>query len=322
MPKYAGFPTPNRFLSGRYKQQQRRTGLKQLKSSSPGQRGGDARWLPGDRAVQRFLTSTSLLGIFREEATLIKLCKSIIINDLILAATLVFEMPIRVYAEGRMKIQKRIGAVLISRMLPIAGLLIGFAACASADTTWTLNATFTGPHSAPDETVTGTFTTSGGSSTVAPTFISWDVSFTGPNTFVDSSTTKATTVIGENLNPWIGYGGGLTGYNNETELSFAVDPGFSPYVDIYLNAALTNGGTVNVIGGYDCPGCGTLQSGTLVSGTLIATTTTEAAVPEPSAMALLGANFGILGIVGIAIFRRHSQVRHDSLAIPSFSINS
>ena len=162
-----------------------------------------------------------------------------------------------------MKMQKRVGAAFISRTLPVAALLIGFAACASADTTWTVNATFTGPHSAANETATGTFTTRGGSSSVAPAFLSWDVSFTGPNTFADSSATPATTVIGENLNPWIGDGGGPSGYPKETELSFAVNPGFSPYVDVYLDAPLTDGGAVHVIGGYDCPGCGTLQRGTL-----------------------------------------------------------
>jgi hypothetical protein len=112
---------------------------------------------------------------------------------------------------------------------------------------------------------------------------------------VDSSTTAATTLIGESLHPWIGYGGGPSGYTGETELYFAVNPGFSPYVDIYLDAPLTDGGTVQVIGGYDCPGCGTLGRGTLINGTLTHTAT-EAAVPEPSAIALLGANFGILGI--------------------------
>jgi hypothetical protein len=201
--------------------------------------------------------------------------------------------------------QKRAGAAFISRTLPIAGLLIGFAACASADTTWTVTGTFTGPHSAPNEMMTGTFTTRGGSGSMAPAFISWDVSFTGPNTFVDSSTTRATTVIGENLNPWIGAGGGPSGHPNEAELSFAVNPGFDPYVDLYLDAPLTEGGTVHIIGGYDCPGCGTLEVGTITDGSIISTSTI-AAVPEPSAIALLSANFGL---IGLAIFRCRRRVQ-------------
>jgi len=202
----------------------------------------------------------------------------------------------------RMNMPGRIWVALNSRTLLIVALFMGVVACASADTTWSLNATFS-----DKLTAVGTFTTSGGSSSVAPTFTSWDVTFTGgpgKDDFVDSPTKDG--VIGEALLPniYIGYGGAPTG--TVAELEFAHDPGYSPYVDIYLKSALTpSGGTVTLIGGYDCPGCGLLDTGTLVDGTVTETSgSTGTALPEPSAISLLGTVSGILAIV---IFRRRKR---------------
>jgi len=185
----------------------------------------------------------------------------------------------------------------VSRSLVIVALFSGFAACASADpiyAVWTLDATFT-----DGMTATGTFATRGGSSSVAPTFISWDITFahgTLAHDFVDSSSTLPPGAILTQFPPNVSWPTGTAEL-----LGFAHQPGFDPYVDVFLGTVLTNaGGKMTLDGAASCDGtCYSLDPGK--SNTLAGVT-----VPEPSALIFLGT---VVGILGATTFRRRKQVR-------------
>lgn len=181
-----------------------------------------------------------------------------------------------------------------SRVLAITALLIAFTTIASADITWTLNATFT-----DGMTATGTFTTQGGSSSVAPTFDAWNISFAGgtlTHNFVDSNTTVPPGAIGAQFPP----NGSWPAATLET-LFFAHQPGFDPYVDFYLATVLTDAGGTMTFVGRGADAC----DGTCFS--LDATKTNSlvgVAVPEPSAVVLLTT---VIGILGATTFRRRKR---------------
>ncbi len=180
------------------------------------------------------------------------------------------------------------------RSLWIGALLIGLGTCASADTDWTLNATFT-----DGLTATGTFVTTGGSSSVAPTFVSWDITFAGgtlAHDFVDSSSNAPPGAIAVEFPPNASWPTGTL-----EELGFANEPGFDPYVDFFLSSYLTDAGGSMTFKGADscdgtCYGLNVDQPHTLV-GT---------AVPEPSAVIFLGT---VVGILGATTLRRRKQVQ-------------
>ncbi len=176
--------------------------------------------------------------------------------------------------------------------LLLLALFVGFATCASADVVWNLNATF-----ADGLTATGTFTTTGGSSSVNPTFVSWDVTFAGgtlAHDFVDSSTTAPPGAILTEIP-----GGAPEPAGTVEELGFANEPGFDPYVDFYLSTYITDaGGSMTMVGAQSCDGtCYGLNPDhphTLASQT-----------PEPSAIVLFGTVTCILG----AAFRRRKRTK-------------
>jgi len=172
-----------------------------------------------------------------------------------------------------------------ARALTVLTLLIGFGSCASAGILWTLNATFS-----DGLTATGTFTTTGGSSSTNPTFVSWNVTFAGgtlAHDFVDSSATSPQGAIFTQIPGFPG-----TNPAQLEELGFGNEPGFDPYVDFYLGSYLTDaGGTMALWGAFSCDGtCYGLAANPQVPNSLSA-----AAVPEPSAIILLGTFACILG---------------------------
>jgi len=183
-----------------------------------------------------------------------------------------------------------------SRLLVVAALLIGCAACASADSVyavWTLDATFT-----DGLTAVGTFTTSGGSSSVSPSFVSWDVTFSGgtlEHDFIDSSSTAPPGAILTEFPPNSSWPTGT-----DELLGFASEPGFTPYVDFFLGSVLTNaGGTMTLLGADSCDGtCYVLDA--QADNTLTGIT-----VPEPSAIVFLGT---LLSILGAMASRRRRRV--------------
>jgi hypothetical protein len=111
--------------------------------------------------------------------------------------------------------------------------VLGFAASASAQVTWTFSdITFNN-----GDAVTGSFTTNSAVTMVD----SFNVTITGPDAF---------TVVG------------LVDSYLPGEIGI-YSAGFSQYIDLYPASPLTNaGGTIAITQGYDCPGCGTLNGET------------------------------------------------------------
>jgi hypothetical protein len=194
---------------------------------------------------------------------------------------------------------------MISKALPIAMLVVGCGGVLSADpTTWTLNATFTeGSSPTLFLIATGTFQTTGGSGSVAPVFDSWNIDVTGMPTaheFTDSNTTSPPGAIAVEFPP-------NASWPSQTaeELTLANEPGFSPYIDLFLKAPLTSsGGSITLLGGYSCDGtCGTLD--------VDISRLTGSSTPEPVSVALLATIAVILGVVA---YRRRDRMAPNSAA--------
>jgi hypothetical protein len=114
-----------------------------------------------------------------------------------------------------------IRALFLARTLTFAASLV-LCSSAFADIEWTLNATF-----ADGMTATGTFLTSGGSASAAPTFVAWDVIFAGgtlSHDFVDSNLTHPAGAILVEFPP-----NAYWPTSTAEELGFANEPGFAPY---------------------------------------------------------------------------------------------
>ncbi len=140
-------------------------------------------------------------------------------------------------------------------------------------------------------TAVGTFVTSGGSSSSSPTFVSWNVVFSGgtlAHDFTDSSSTSPQGAILAQIP-----GGTPEPVGTVEELGFANEPGFDPYVDFYLGTYLTNGGgPMTILGAQSCDGtCYGLNTRDSNSVVIL---------PEPSAVLFPSTILGLVGFRSLA----------------------
>ena len=178
----------------------------------------------------------------------------------------------------------------IPRLFTIAGLAVAFAACASADITWTLNDVNFNRPGFGTNTATGFFTID----TALDTITNWDITVTGTNTQADA--TYSTAPFSSNL-------------ASLNEAQFFFNPFTSQFLILETAAALSNTpGSINLSSaavGTDtnpslaCPGCGTLTSGSI-------TGTPASAVPEPRFGAVL--LIGLAGL-GLSVQRKFAPAR-------------
>ena len=161
----------------------------------------------------------------------------------------------------------------LAMLLAIAAVVLGFATCASAQTTWTLeDVTFN-----DGNTAVGSF--------------SLNAALTS-STLISLTVSGSTTTAGE-ARDFTANTIAVTPAGSPTQVDFAYDPGFNPYLDLYFATPLTNaGGVVQLSVGYDCISglCGSLVTGELIGVT-----------PEPGSMLLFGT--GLLG-AGFVMRRR------------------
>jgi hypothetical protein len=163
------------------------------------------------------------------------------------------------------------------KLLAAAFLFAGFAVCASADTTWVVDATFTYPSNGNTNTATGTFTLD-----PSLNIVTWNIAVAGSNTLADNTYTPGDSFLV------------LTTFDT-THIDF-YDVTTNQYINLYLASPVSNaGGTINLLAGDSaadknstvvCNGCGVLDEGT------ISTT------PEPLSLLLFGT--GLVAIMGIA----------------------
>jgi hypothetical protein len=171
---------------------------------------------------------------------------------------------------------------VLTRLLALAGLLLGFATYTSAQVTWTLeDVTFSNGNVA-----TGTFTTNSAISAVE----SFSIVISGPDTA--AAFTAAAFVT--------------TGFPNSIGLGNA---GFSEDALLNLAASMTNaGGIISIADGLDCPSAG--HCGTLVttghSPEIVGVT------PEPATAGLMLLGLGLM--VGTYVVRRR---QHSSATLSS-----
>jgi hypothetical protein len=168
------------------------------------------------------------------------------------------------------------------------GLLLGNGTCAMADVEWTLAS-----HGVPGvlftngDTASGYFLTNYANTAI----LGFDITVTGPATGADFI---ADVSVGYSL--------------PSGTITFAYDPGFSPYLSLFPAFALPVGGGTDPLTGTDpwndgpggdaCPGCGVVTPG--LSAGLVGVN-----LPEPSTIAILGV-FGIafVLVLGTAPFRQ------------------
>jgi hypothetical protein len=176
----------------------------------------------------------------------------------------------------------------ITKLLALAGFVLGFATCASADITWNfddvtfcLNCGQTDLLT-NDITPTSWFTTNNAATTIT----GWDITVEGTNTQADN--VYASSVPGNGFL-----------FPDPDHLDF-FSPGFAQFLDFFVAPpGITGaGGAVNLLAGDDgasgnstiaCNGCSTLVSGAI----------TGTAVPEPRLGALL-----LIGLAGLGFVAR------------------
>ena|ERR1700722_2276588 len=165
----------------------------------------------------------------------------------------------------------------ITKMLCFCGIVAGFTTCASANTIWDLNATFS--YNSLSNLATGNFQLN---SSLA--VVNWDIAVTGTNTAADNV-----------YNP----SDSFPVFPDLQHLDF-YDFGTNQYINLKLQSPFTNaGGSINLLFGNGngadddattaCAGCGTLVSGKVTAVT-----------PEPASIALVGG----AGLLGLAVLRR------------------
>ena len=171
---------------------------------------------------------------------------------------------------------------ILTKLLVIAGLLFGFATCASAQVTWTLSdVTFSNGNVAM-----GSFTTNAATDDV----LSFSIAITGPDT---AAAFTVAAMVDTQLPGKIGMGG----------------PGFSQAALLTLFSDMTDaGGTIPIISGLDCPSAG--PCGTLVTAGHSPEIT--GVTPEPATAGLMLLGLGIM--VRKYVVRRRKQ---STEALPS-----
>src|SRR5580704_12986914 len=171
----------------------------------------------------------------------------------------------------------------IANTLVFVGLVALFTTCASANTIWDLDATFS--YNSLSNLATGNFQLN-----PSLAVINWNIAVTGTNTAANDV-----------YNP----SDSISVFPDLTHLDF-YDFNTNRYINLKLQSPFTNaGGTINLLFGNGngadddattvCAGCGTLVSGKVVG---------TAATPEPASIALVGR----AGLLGLALLRRKRRI--------------
>jgi hypothetical protein len=156
--------------------------------------------------------------------------------------------------------------IFLKAMIGVA-LLLGSGVCAMADTIWTLDDVY---FSNGNE-ATGWFITDPTSTMIE----SFSITVGG----ADSADAFTAAIMPDTYLA-----------NTPPEIGIA-NSDWSKYVDVYLASPLTSaGGTIDLTGGYDCPGCGVLRDDSDFRPRVIGTAET----PEPSTVPFLGAGLALV----------------------------
>jgi len=156
-----------------------------------------------------------------------------------------------------------------SKFLATTLLVVGFAACASADITWT----FSDVVFSDGDTLAGSFTTNDSVTAID----SFSLNMTGPHAFT------ITQMVDSYLPSEIGM----------------ANAGFSLYIDLFPSSNLTSaGGTIPIASGFDC---GIEPCGTLLTEADGHDPELNGVAPEPLSLLLFGT--GLLAIIAIARYK-------------------